>query len=343
MGPIGPIINKDKNVKCADPKLCYTDSNGKKHLRHFTLANNTFKLLAQQSFNCDTCHVCRKRRARELAIRCVLHSSMYSQNCFLTLTYDEKLSSYHNNFEYSDIQKFKKRLRRHVERHFNGKKIDIFNVHEYGKNGKKHWHLVVFNHDFEDKIMFTVKNGNKLYTSKTLERLWPHGFNTIGDVTEASAMYQAQYTQKDFKHGNVNNEKKSHSKHSGIGRDYFLKHYEQILRLGFLPFNGRKIPIPRYFQKLAHKHYAHFYDRQYFFPSPVRKLQYKFLCCEANKEMADLFKRFLAEREARIADLSEEWGTTIKPYVYSTSKPDFVKSGENKLYDFKNRLQKELF
>lgn len=331
-------------MKCMDPILCYTS--GKKRLfRHYSQANPSLRLISQQVFNCGTCIFCRKKRAHELAVRCVLHSSLYKQNCFLTLTYDEKKTDYHNNFQYKDIQEFKKRLRRHCEYHYD-KKIQIFNVHEYGKNGKKHWHLVLFNHDFEDKTLYTVKNNNKLYTSKKLEKLWPFGFNTIGDITEASAMYTAQYTQKDFKNGNENNKKKSHSKHSGIGRDYFLSHYRQILSLGYIPFNGKKIAIPRYFQKIAHKHYSHYYAPENFFDFPDRKKLYSpfdFRRDWPTKEIADLYIQFTKQKQIKIDELSQEWENEVKTLLHSGATPDFEQSAKNYLHDLKNKTNNNTF
>lgn len=288
--------------------------------------------------------MCRKKRATELAIRCVLHSSLYKQNCFLTLTYDESKKGYHNEFQYEDIQKFKKRLRRYCEYKFK-KKIQVFNVHEYGKNTKKHWHLVVFNHDFHDKQTHKISKGNRLYISKRLTELWPHGFSTIGDVTEASAMYQAQYTQKDLKNGNTQNKYKSHSKHSGIGRDYFLLHYKQILQNGFVPLGGKKIPIPRYFQKLAHKHYSHFYEPQNFQDYPERKKLYSPFRFgintptyqRANREIAELYKTFSTEKQTKIEQLTLEWEQTLQEHLDSNEKPDFIKSAENYLYNLHNK------
>jgi len=237
---------------------------------------------------------------------------------------------------------FKKRLRRYCEYHFD-KKIQVFNVHEYGKNRKKHWHRVVFNHDCQDKKLFTVKNGNTLYTSESLSKIWDSGHHTIGEVTEASAMYQAQYTQKDLTYGNTE-ALKAHSKHSGIGRDYFLQHYDQILRLGYLPFNGRKYPIPRYFLKLGHKHYAHFYDQSYFFDTPQRKKQYAtFQAGQANRHMADLYKQFMSGREKLIEELSEEWEQQIEQFIFNKEKPDFAKAGENAEYDLRNKINKNKF
>lgn len=329
-------------MKCKDPVLCYTTSKTKRY-RHFSLATPIHKELAQQVFNCGKCIFCRKKKSTELAIRCVLHASLHPQNCFLTLTYDEKNPAYHNNFEYSDIQKFKKKLRRHCEYHHN-KNIQIFNVHEYGKKGKKHWHLVVFNHDFEDKQLYTIKNGNNLYQSETLSNLWPQGFSSIGDVTEASAMYQAQYTQKDFKNGNVTNNKKSHSKHSGIGRDYFLNHYKQILSLGYIPFSGKKIPIPRYFEKIAHKHYSHFFETSNFFDTPYRKKLYSpFKPGAENKEIAELFIKYRDQKNLRIEELTLEWEQVIQDHIYTNKKPEFLIAAENKLYDLHNKIGKDQF
>lgn len=326
-------------MKCADPVLCYIGTKGKIY-RHFSLATPLMKLNHQQVFDCGKCIICRKKKSRELAMRCVLHASLYTNNCFLTLTYDEKKETYHNKFQYKDIQDFKKRLRRHCE----PKKVQIFNVHEYGKNGKKHWHLVVFNHDFEDKTLFTTKNGNSIYTSKKLEQLWPFGFNTICDVTEASAMYQAQYTQKDFKNGNVLNDRKSHSKHSGLAREYFLTHYRQILSLGYVPFNGKKVPVPRYFEKLAHKHYAHFYAPEFFCDTISRKRLYRpFSAGQANEDMAKLFLNYRKTKESKIAEMSEEWESELKNYIFNKDKPNFRLAAENFEYDLKNKLQQEKF
>ena len=276
-------------------------------------------------------------------MRCVLNASLYKRNMFLTLTYDETKKDYHNILCYEDIQKFKKKLRRHCDYHHK-KKVEIFNVHEYGKNGKKHWHLIVFNHDFDDKKIYSVKNNIPLYTSELLEKMWSHGFVTIGDVSEASALYQAQYMQKDIKNGNVATPRASKSNHSGIGKSYFLRHYEQILSLGYVPFNGRKCPIPRYFEKLAHKHWCHFNDQSYFHELIDRKRVYSpFQPGEPNKRISDLFDRYIVEKKERIEEKETEWRGTVEEHIRTGVQPEFVRSLKNKSYDMKNKNQKEKF
>lgn len=329
-------------MKCEDPTLCYFD-NGKKTFKRYSKASPIWKLSHNLLFNCGTCLNCRKRRAQELAMRCVLHASLYEDNCFLTLTYDETKEGYHNDFTYSDIQKFKKRLRIHCHRKYN-QKIQVFNVHEYGANGKKHWHLIVFNHSFPDRKMHTQKNGNILYKSDELDKLWPHGYHTIGNVSEASAMYQAQYSQKDFKYGNNFTGKVSHSIHSGIGKEYFLRNFEQILRLGYIPFQGKKYPVPRYFHKIAHKHYSHFYATENFFDTPQRKKLYcPFKPGQENKLIADLYPLFDTQRKIQIQKISHEWEKLMQETAFSKEKTDFQKSAENHKYDLLNKINNSHF
>lgn len=338
-------------MKCADPVLCYTVQNSKRIFRHFSILQKSKSLLfnrkPDQVFDCGKCLTCRKKRAYELACRCVLHASLYEENCFLTLTYDETKENYHNEFQYEDIQKFKKKLRQYVQR-LDGRRIEIFNVHEYGKNGKKHWHLIVFNFNFGDRTFKTERNGQKYYVSDVLSRLWRFGTKSnqiIGDISEASALYQAQYAQKDFKNGNVTNGKKSHSKHSGIGKPYFEKHYDQILRLGYIPFNGRKLPIPRYFQRIAHKNWSWFYDRSHFYDTEQRNRLYTPFATDtdANLDMANLWPMYRLQKDLCIADLEVEWSNTINTFLTSGDDPDFILSNANALYDLQKKNIKEKF
>lgn len=333
-------------MKCINPVLCYTNGKGNRKFIHWDLANAVIKARQHVVFNCGQCLICRKKRAYDLAMRCVLHASMYVHNSFLTLTYDEKNPGYHNNFDYSDIQKFKKRFRQHVWREHK-QRMEIFNVHEYGKKGKKHWHLVVLNYSPHqepdqkgkpDCRIHTRSNGIGLYVSETLSRLWPHGFSTFGDISEASAMYAAQYVEKDFKNGNRQNSKKSHSKHSGLGKAFFNRYYQQLLRLGYVPFKGNKVPLPRYFEKLAHKHFCHYYEKSAFFDTVDRKALYRpFKKEDPNKEIADLYVNYKRQKELKVQELEAQWHDILVTHFETKQEPDFVKSGKNQAYDLKNK------
>lgn len=56
--------------------------------------------------------------------------------------------------------------------------------------------MILFNHDFDDKVLWSVRQGVRLYRSSLLEKLWPYGYSTIGDVTFESAAYVARYIVK---------------------------------------------------------------------------------------------------------------------------------------------------
>lgn len=334
-------------MKCLDPYLHFRRD--KRIVRYqFSIARNQVIIRGSNPFlvtDCLKCTICNKKRARELANRCVLGASLHLENCFLTLTYDETKTAYHNNFEYRDVQLFKKTLRSYVTRNCNGRKIQIFNVHEYGKNGKKHWHLIVFGFNYPDRVIHTYSNSLPLSRSEQLSLHWPHGLSSIGDVSEASAMYQAQYLEKDQRNGHSRKgPKRSHSKHSGIGRDFFLANYNQILRLGYIPFAGQKMPIPRYFQRLAEKHYAHYYEPALFFDTPDRKARFRIFKERSekpetipNREIADLYLIFKETKQIIIQEHETKFKEVLQLWQATKEDPDFVRSGSNVLYDLNNK------
>lgn len=120
----------------------------------------------------------------------------YEKNCFLTLTYSkEKLPSDYSLHK-RHWQLFAKKLRKSLPH-----KIRFYMCGEYGDQLQRpHYHAIIFNHDFDDKVLFKVERGNKLFTSSTLTNLWEHGHASIGDVTFESAAYVARYCTKKFSH-----------------------------------------------------------------------------------------------------------------------------------------------
>lgn len=68
--------------------------------------------------------------------------------------------------------------------------------------GRPHYHAIIFGYDFKDKEQYaTNKQGDKLYTSKELQKYWsidgdPVGFVAIGEVTFESTAYVARYITK---------------------------------------------------------------------------------------------------------------------------------------------------
>ncbi len=154
---------------------------------------------------CNQCIGCRIERSRQWAIRCIHEASLFQNNCFITLTFSDSNLDEQGSLMKSDFQKFVKRLRKK----FQGKErvvtpngkvtfpIRYFHCGEYGAQlSRPHHHACLFNFDFYDKKIWSVRSGVRLYRSADLERLWPFGFSTLGDVTFQSAAYIARYITK---------------------------------------------------------------------------------------------------------------------------------------------------
>lgn len=129
---------------------------------------------------CGNCSGCRVDRSKQWALRCVHESSMFKYNCFITLTFNDQCLDEYGSLRKEDFRLFMKRFRRRYE----GKEavarngrvsrpIRFFHCGEYGDTySRPHHHSIIFNYDFDDKIEFRVSNGNILYLSESLERLW---------------------------------------------------------------------------------------------------------------------------------------------------------------------------
>lgn len=213
---------------------------------------------------CGRCEGCLLERSRQWAIRCMHEASLYPENCFLTLTYSESQLPPGGSLRYRDFQLFMKRLRQENRKRL----IRFFMCGEYGELYRRpHFHACVFNYDFPDRVYFrTSGSGEKLFTSETLSRLWPHGFATIGDVTFESAAYAARYVlKKEFGKGAKSSDvvdpdtgvitsrtpEFCHmSLRPGIGAPWLAKFFSDVYPNGDMVVNGSVCKPPRYYDKL---------------------------------------------------------------------------------------------
>ncbi len=141
---------------------------------------------------CGQCVGCRLERSRQWAVRCTHEASLYEENCFITLTYNDNKVPDDHSLNKRHFQLFMKRLRKNT-----GRKIRYYHCGEYGdKKGRPHYHACLFNYDFPDKKHWKTINEVPLYISDQLEETWKNGFCTIGSVTFESAAYVARYIMK---------------------------------------------------------------------------------------------------------------------------------------------------
>lgn len=214
---------------------------------------------AQVSIPCGQCIGCRLERSRQWAIRCVHEASLYSENCFLTLTFNDSNIDPSGSLIKRDFQLFMKRLRKKF-----GSKIRYFHCGEYGSRGDRpHHHACIFNFDFPDKELWSIREGVKLYRSKILEDLWPYGFCTIGDVTFESAAYVARYVVKKINKNKIYPhlydqhykgripEYTTMSRRPGIGRRWFDQFKTDVFPHGYVVIrNGIKCKPPKYYENI---------------------------------------------------------------------------------------------
>lgn len=149
------------------------------------------KIDADLRLPCGRCIGCKLDRCSTWALRCHHESKLYKSNYFLTLTFAVSPISTEVRF----FSNFMKRLRKYCKKH-NMPSPRYFHATEYGsKKLRPHHHAIMFNLELPDLKLFRwKKNGNHLYTSEIISKLWGHGFHTIGAVTHDSIAYTAAYT-----------------------------------------------------------------------------------------------------------------------------------------------------
>ncbi len=246
-----PCYHPLSAFQCTDGSIVFYES--KRH--------DTVKSL---SLPCGQCVGCRLERSRQWAIRCMHEAQMHTENCFITLTYDDAHLPSDRSLHYRDFQLFIKRLRK---RYF-GRRIRYYMAGEYGENfGRPHWHACIFGLDFDDKKLWKRTPANSLlYRSADLELLWPFGYSSIGDVTFESAAYVARYIMKkvtgknaaqhyqeiDPETGEITNRTPEFTKMSlkpGIGYEWYKQYTSDVYPHDYVVVRGKKVKPPKYYDK----------------------------------------------------------------------------------------------
>lgn len=203
-------------------------------------------------------------------------ASTYDRNCFVTLTFADEHLPRDRSVCVTHLQKFMKDLRMHYTiRDISWKKgqhgprhsprIRFYACGEYGELYQRpHYHLCLFNHDFEDKYYWAANRGNPIYRSPTLEKLWALGNATIGKVSFESAAYVARYVTKKITGKNArerytlvdpttgeiherNPEFSVMSRRPGIGASWLSTYQSDVYRHDSIRVRGQNMKPPRYY------------------------------------------------------------------------------------------------
>lgn len=185
---------------------------------------------------------------------------MYTNNSFITLTYNEENLPYRNQLTHKHFQDFMKRLRKQESEKF----IKNFMCGEYGElTGRPHYHSILFNHDWKDKkYLKTTPSGEKIYTSEYLSKLWPYGHASTGEATFESAAYIARYCLKKvrgeaayahyYRHdadGEYQQVPEYSESSNGLGEQYMKFFKNDIYNNDYVIIRGMPTRVPKYYDR----------------------------------------------------------------------------------------------
>lgn len=216
-----------------------------------------------QTVPCGQCIGCRLERSRQWAVRCVHEAQSHVHNCFVTLTYSDEHLPEGRTLVKADFQKFMKRLRKHY-----GKSVRYYHCGEYGDlDDRPHYHALLFGIDFPDKKPHSKNGqGDVVYKSELLERIWGKGFCTIGALTFETAAYTARYVMKKVNGKNAESHYESIDPESGevrrrvpeyatmslkpgIGGDWFDKYKSDVFPADEVVLRGKQQRAPRFYDR----------------------------------------------------------------------------------------------
>lgn len=152
-------------------------------------------LIGDGVYRCARCIPCRRFKAREWQLRILLERLDHAACSFVTVTYDDEHLPVDGLVSVEVAQKWLKRLRKHL-----GVKVRYFVVGEYGDLSRRpHYHAALFGvgcgRDFRFDVA-TRRLGCDCEFHSALRKSWTMGHVHVGDLSEASARYLANYVVK---------------------------------------------------------------------------------------------------------------------------------------------------
>lgn len=211
---------------------------------------------------CGQCLHCRIGREREWSTR-LMHEALFypGLSWFVTNTFAPEFALPDASVSKETGALYLKRCR-----HAFGA-IRYMQRAEYGeRTHRAHYHYALFGPDLTDlRPARRNERGDQLYTSATLEKLWPYGFVEVAPLDAGSARYMSRYLVRSFKGeglrpwdfvspDGVITEREppfiSMSRRPGIGRRYVERYGHELGAGDFVVVDGRKSPTPGYYHRV---------------------------------------------------------------------------------------------
>ena len=241
-------------MSCNKPVRIWMDRDGKR--------SREMGAARRMDVPCGWCSGCRMRRAQDWAVRAVHEAATARCSSFITLTFSDENLPLDGSVRVRDWQLFAKRLRKMLG------PFRFMACGEYGSVGyRPHYHACLFGQDFAfDRKVHSQKKGYQLWRSPTLEKLWPYGYSTIGNLTFETAAYTARYVMKkafgknasrapqylrgtDFRTWYVEPEFVVTSRRPGLGSEWFEKYHSDVYPCDYVIVDGKKFRPPRFYDK----------------------------------------------------------------------------------------------
>lgn len=230
---------------------------------------------------CGKCLGCRLRQRQDWETRMLMESKTLTPVWFLTLTWNQEYvpgmvrktgeiirGAVHQwttgdapevvqILLQEDMVRFNKRLRKKQETSDKwGLDLRYFYCGEYGENtGRPHHHGIYYGLEIPD--LKKKRGDNPYFESEEINKIWGMGNVIIAEASPETMAYVAGYVTKKT-YGNDSKRYRElgltppyccMSRNPGLGYDYYTSHKEQMYADDGLYFNGKKRPIPRYFDK----------------------------------------------------------------------------------------------
>lgn len=149
---------------------------------------------------------------------------------------------------------------------------------EYGElNDRPHYHACLFGWDWIDKKHYkNNENGDSIYTSETLQKLWPYGLSSTADVTFQSAAYVARYCLKKINGDAAEAHYRRHDQDGeyqkvpefahmslkpGIGAHWYNKYHKDVHTHDYVVINAKECRPPRYYDRLLKRRNPDLHDQ----------------------------------------------------------------------------------
>lgn len=252
-------------MACSNPRTAYLTTEGK-----VTFSTKGADISRPVYLPCRKCELCLRARKLDITTRLVAEGYSHPESICATFTYAPEHVPEGGGLSKRDAQLVVKRVREYLDRCDGGRRTRAHVVGEYSpKLMRPHYHAIFFNWWPADALPCGKSQaGRPEFCSAILSDLWGKGRVTFQRFDAAAAGYVAKHQASKLRRKGaaelaVRNpdgtwrylppEFELRPLRPGLGAGFFEKYSDQLLAHDFTVLEGRKVPLPQYFDTLAQR------------------------------------------------------------------------------------------